>query len=834
MIYTLQKWLAVLLVFVITICTSHNSMAFAADEEIYSNMNFQIYVNLNDEFEYTNEELFAGYMQQIMYPQLAISTYGSFGESQLNGNELEYYQSLKYQIEEVAQSGGSTKMSLKYNGEMTQESVQAELRSVGNVLSYLLNDCPYSLYWFDKTIGMSLSLNPFARIITFSMPVSADYAVENEAYQVDTEKIQRANAVPIAAKKIVDKYADKSDYEKLLGYKNEICSLVTYDNDAIADEETISYGDPWQIINVFDDDETTNVVCEGYSKAFQYLCDLSDFQNPNVSCYLVTGIMSDTQTENGGGHMWNLVTMENNQQYLVDITNCDTGTIGAPEKLFLTGTEGNVEDGYVFSDINILYMYDTDLISMYGNTLLTIASSNYITESNISTETIVTTTETSNTITSTDILTSITLPTTESKFETQTETETTISSKDFTTISITETTEKPSSTVTTSEKTKESSTTSTTTKTITTSTIEESASTSAGPTLPVTTDTTTKEIFATNTDPQTTATSAGPTLPVTTDTTTSTELSLSTSTQTTPASIKYTTSSTSKTTTESSTVKTVTSTTMPTKTTTTKISTTSTSNTTTATSAGPTLPVTTDTTTSTELSSSTSTQTTPASIEYTTSSTSKTTTESSTVKTVTSTTMPTKTTITKISTTSTSNTTTATSAGPTLPVTTETTVTKLSVSSTETTAVSTVLTISSTTSITNITLETSTTTKSTICTSKLTDAYTTQTTTETTSSITTESTTTTPTIDKTMLLGDVDQNKKVDSYDAYLILLYYANYMSGNTDYKFSDDPELEEQLLKQADVDENAEITTSDAYLILLYYSLQSAGEHITWNELK
>ena len=192
-----------------------------SDEEIYSNMNFQIYVNLNDEFEYTNEELFAGYMQQIMYPQLAISTYGSFGESQLNVNELEYYQSLKYQIEEVAQSGGSTKMSLKYNGEMTQESVQAELRSVGNVLSYLLNDCPYSLYWFDKTIGMSLSLNPFARIITFSMPVSADYAVENEAYQVDTEKIQRANAVPIAAKKIVDKYADKSDYEKLLDFLKE-------------------------------------------------------------------------------------------------------------------------------------------------------------------------------------------------------------------------------------------------------------------------------------------------------------------------------------------------------------------------------------------------------------------------------------------------------------------------------------------------------------------------------------------------------------------------------------------------------------------------------------
>lgn len=30
--------------------------------------------------------------------------------------------------------------------------------------------------------------------------------------------------------------------------------------------------DPWQLIHVFDGDTTTNVVCEGCSKAFVYTC----------------------------------------------------------------------------------------------------------------------------------------------------------------------------------------------------------------------------------------------------------------------------------------------------------------------------------------------------------------------------------------------------------------------------------------------------------------------------------------------------------------------------------------------------------------------------------
>ena len=35
----------------------------------------------------------------------------------------------------------------------------------------------------------------------------------------------------------------------------------------------LPYGDPWQLIYVFDDDPDTNVVCEGYAKAFKYEAD---------------------------------------------------------------------------------------------------------------------------------------------------------------------------------------------------------------------------------------------------------------------------------------------------------------------------------------------------------------------------------------------------------------------------------------------------------------------------------------------------------------------------------------------------------------------------------
>ena len=100
----------------------------------------------------------------------------------------------------------------------------------------------------------------------------------------------------------------------------------------------------------------TKVVCEGYSKAFQYLCDLSGFDG----CYTVSGMMRGGT--GAGPHMWNIVTLEG-KNYLVDVTNCDGNSIGAPDKLFLAGASGSVETGYTCCGVT--YTYDKAIIDLF-------------------------------------------------------------------------------------------------------------------------------------------------------------------------------------------------------------------------------------------------------------------------------------------------------------------------------------------------------------------------------------------------------------------------------------------------------------------------------------
>ena len=115
--------------------------------------------------------------------------------------------------------------------------------------------------------------------------------------------------------------------------------VIIYDNDY-----TGGYGNPWQVIYVFDNNPLTNVVCEGYAKAFQLLCNLSNFENASVKCYTVTGEMAGGT--GSGGHMWNIVTMDDGLNYIVDITNSDTGSVGQDGKLFMAGnSSGNISAG---------------------------------------------------------------------------------------------------------------------------------------------------------------------------------------------------------------------------------------------------------------------------------------------------------------------------------------------------------------------------------------------------------------------------------------------------------------------------------------------------------
>ena len=247
------------------------------------------------------------------------------------------------------------------------------------LMQRMLSEMTYELYWFDKTegIGMSYGVSLSGEILTvknlkLSMYISQAYAEINEGgatydpLTADTAKTSAAKRAAENATQVVAANTAKSDHEKLKAYLDYIKAAVSYNNEA-ANNNATPYGDPWQIIYVFDNDSSTNVVCEGYAKAFKYLCDLSSFSESDLFCSLVTGTM--TVGTSAGPHMWNIVTV-GGRNYLVDVTNCDADTVGAPDKLFLCGAAENVPSKkytVTAGSQSIVYEYDADTLSDYAS-----------------------------------------------------------------------------------------------------------------------------------------------------------------------------------------------------------------------------------------------------------------------------------------------------------------------------------------------------------------------------------------------------------------------------------------------------------------------------------
>lgn len=252
------------------------------------------------------------------------------------------------------------------------------------LLTSLITHLPYELYWFDKVEGIQISyeMTGTDEYVTISsveimFHVSQDYAVtEGDSYyptMPDTAKTGAATAAAAKAAQVVAENQGKGIYSKLVAYREYITNAVDY-NFGAAYTANYPYGDPWQLIYVFDGDPNTNVVCEGYSKAFKYLCDLTwTGSDPEVKCYLAVGKMD------GGDHMWNIVSI-GGVNYLTDITNCDSGLddegnqiqmIGYPDQLFLCGAEGSVDASYAAATTNgtVTYVYDQNTKDIYDQEL---------------------------------------------------------------------------------------------------------------------------------------------------------------------------------------------------------------------------------------------------------------------------------------------------------------------------------------------------------------------------------------------------------------------------------------------------------------------------------
>lgn len=251
-----------------------------------------------------------------------------------------------------------------------------------SVIASLLFNCPYDLYWYDKTAGWMVEYPSqidatddsisFAGDLVIYLQVSSDYALSGELYTCDPSFGQSVNTAAANAASIVESYAGASDREKLEGYAHEICDFVDYNYDAL--QEGTAYGNPWQLIWVFDGDESTNVVCEGYAKAFQYLCDITSFTN-DISVITVTGTMSGGT--GAGAHMWNIVKLDDGNNYLVDVTNIDEGTAGYPNQLMLAASiaKDGTNSHYLHTTEGIItYEYDESTTKAYSESELILKS----------------------------------------------------------------------------------------------------------------------------------------------------------------------------------------------------------------------------------------------------------------------------------------------------------------------------------------------------------------------------------------------------------------------------------------------------------------------------
>ena len=207
--------------------------------------------------------------------------------------------------------------------------------SFSQVILGLIYSCPYEMFWYQgsfttdgtdfssvyETTGARFSFkcttnSQKTRVsidaIIFELKVTEDYRGA-DLYTVNPSKVAKAVAAKANADKIIAANKNKSDVEKLKAYRDAICSAVANDEAAFPINNILG-GDPWQMISVFDNDSSTNAVSDGYARAFQYLCDNTNFTNKNIYALTVFG-----EAEYNSYNVYNIVHMDDGKNYFVEL-----------------------------------------------------------------------------------------------------------------------------------------------------------------------------------------------------------------------------------------------------------------------------------------------------------------------------------------------------------------------------------------------------------------------------------------------------------------------------------------------------------------------------------
>lgn len=340
--------------------------------------------------ELTDEAQFAGYTERLFYGMEDVSPFSFGSESagaRLTGDAAEVYSILLPLFQAMAK-GTITSLSVDLHPgsaetpmTFTETPDEYDFWAAFKALEY---DYPYDTYWYDTASCSYYTDRTTGRVsrVLYSCVVMEEYRGSDE-YTLNTQKISAVHDAADNVQSIIDQYDGCTDYVKLCGYRDAICSMVDYDDDAADYGPDVVGWTPWGVINTFDNDPNTKVVCGGYAKSFQLLCDRGGIQ-----CYYILGCPYENSEEEyiPGGHAWNIVTL-NDTNYHCDITWVDgEGTYW--DYLFLAGGSGSPYDDYTFvgpQGQQITYRYDIEqassdvynMLLVWGEDVLTLSPTSY-------------------------------------------------------------------------------------------------------------------------------------------------------------------------------------------------------------------------------------------------------------------------------------------------------------------------------------------------------------------------------------------------------------------------------------------------------------------------
>ena len=314
----------------------------------------------------------------------------SWGISDLTSIEQPMYNHLVSELERIISQGGATEIT--FDGlQFDTDDISGDKVNAGilwdDIYTCVSFNHPELLFFEeinpDDQDASDMTVGP----TSFSVKIGVDKKYRgSDEYTLSTNAASIASSAKSTADAVISKNSNKGTYDTIKAYADWIADNVSYDHSAARlSASEITDNSPWNAISVFDNDSSTNVVCEGYAKAFQYLMDNTPrFVSAGITSKIVTSTVPVTNGSSSAvsgssigaddettGHMWNVVTIAG-KNYLVDVTWYDTDSAVPYRTKYLLGGEEAAE-----SDTSGLHEYDSDTTGFYSYDELELSESAY-------------------------------------------------------------------------------------------------------------------------------------------------------------------------------------------------------------------------------------------------------------------------------------------------------------------------------------------------------------------------------------------------------------------------------------------------------------------------